>query len=194
MTHGTFIRGINKISGMKHNLRWRDRVLPGEVLRYRPRSPVDDVRLLFQSMATTTEQCVGTSYHQRSEEDDEDLLDVLYRIMARITRKRNPKLRIRRSYVVDAAAALPSSCSRDLQGSVEFEDIRQLFELAVKLPKTRLLGKNMPLASTTIDCMMSNFSTKSHQEEGIGWEDFRNVLFGSSVSYKCSCDHLADSE
>jgi hypothetical protein len=193
MTYGTFIRGINKLSDMKHNLRWRDGPYPGAVPRTRYSKPVDSVRLLFQSMAGKSEQYMETT-QPRSEEDDEDLLDVLYMIMARITRKRNPKLRIRRSYVVGAAAALPSSCSRDLQGLVELGDIQCLFELVVSLLKSRPLGTTMPLESTTIDCIMSNFSHRSHQEDGIGWEDFRNVILGSFVSHKRYCDHFADSE
>jgi hypothetical protein len=194
LTYGTFIRGINKISGMKSNLHWRDGLYPGSQPRTRYRKPVDSVRLLFQSMAWKSEQYMETTDHQRSEEDDEDLLDVLYMIMARITRKRNPKLRIRRSYVVEAAAELPSSCSRDLRGKVRLGDTRCVFELVTMLLKTRLLGTAMAFSSTAIDCMMSSFSSKSHQEEGIGWEDFRNVILGSFVSHKRTCDHFTDSE
>lgn len=189
MTCGTFLRDIYMLSRMKNSV--LGRTLGSIKPRTRSRKPVDDVRLLFQSMADRPVRGI-TQFEQRSEDDNEDLLDVLFTNMDKIQRKRNLKVRITRASVQPAASALLSSCLRDLQGTVKLGDKQCLFELVVAFLGTRFLGVTMPLDSIALDHMMSSFSSELHQAKGIGREDFRNVILGSFVSQNSSCNNFSD--
>lgn len=162
MTCGTFLRGIYMMSRCPSSVLWRDYGLIGGVPRTRQRGPVDDVRLLFRSMAGR----IGGIDSQRTEEDDEDLLDVLFFVMHRVQEERSLKYSSRRETVKMAASALPSSYSRNLRGKVEPEDLRNMFKLVVALLNCRLLGMTTPPGQSVIDRMMSAFSPASSEHLG----------------------------
>jgi hypothetical protein len=167
---------------MKNRVLWHDYGSLGGVPCTRQRKAVDDVRLLFQSMVKGREEDEKCN-EQRSEDDDEDLLDALFVIMHKIHEDRSPKLGTTRASVVQAAAALPSSCSRSLEERVEVRDVRRLLELVVALLDSRLVGTGVRSDSSVVDCMMSAFFSTGSDNRGVGWEDFRDVVLGSFVKH-----------
>jgi hypothetical protein len=51
MTCGTFLRGNYMLSCKKNRILWKEPGYCGDEVRWRQREPIDDVRLLFQSLA-----------------------------------------------------------------------------------------------------------------------------------------------
>jgi hypothetical protein len=101
-------------------------------------------------MASDDSQDSPTSI-TRSEDDDEDLIDVLFIVMEEIRKRRTPKLGFRRREVLSAAALLPSSLSGNLDGAVSVQDLRVLLELVVRLLKTRYMGPMSLSSSATAE-------------------------------------------
>jgi hypothetical protein len=179
MTCGTLLRGIYMMSRMKNRVLGREGVLSAEP-RTRKRTPTDDIRLLFQSMASDDSQHLTTPI-QRSEDDDEDLVDVLFIVMEEIRRRRTPKLAFRRREVLPAAALLPSSLSRNLGGTVSVQDLRMLLELVARLLKTRLMGTMSLSSSAAAECILGGFLHQSQDTTCILWDTFRDVILESFV-------------
>jgi hypothetical protein len=100
--------------GSRFLARFRDRRRRAS---YKDRKSADDVQILFQSIATGSQQPLHDP-RQRSEDDDEDLIDVLFKLGETINERRSPKFAFRRRNVLPAAALLPSSHSRDRQRSI----------------------------------------------------------------------------
>jgi hypothetical protein len=92
---------------------------------------------------------------------------------------RNPKASYKCKDVLQAAAGLPSSFSRDLQGSVSLNELRLLVELVVAL-STRFSGA-LPSSSAATDCLMESFSHHSNGNTDVDWETFRDVVLGAFV-------------
>ena len=186
MTCGTFLRGIYMLSKNCH------RVLPHEVSRWqggepvtRERGPADDVRILFQSMATgdsRTFQNPGL----RSEDDDEDLIDVLFRLGETIRQRRSPKYGFKRKDVVPAASRLPSSCSRSLGGSVSVNDLEILFDLIVSLFNRLSGAAGRPLNQAVVRCIIEGFRQSSGDTASVDWPKFRDTILSSVVRQSLS--------
>ncbi|KAH4236902.1 hypothetical protein HBH69_094720 [Parastagonospora nodorum] len=176
MTCDIFLRSIYMMSRTALSVLWRDYGSIGGVPQTRQRRPVDDVRLLFQSMASEKDEEDDAA---RTEDDDEDLLDVLFFVMHRVQEERSPKCSSKRESVKKAASALPSSCSRNLGGTVERGDLRSMLELIIVLLNSRVLGTMAPPNKNVIGCMMNAFMPASSEHLGSEWETFRNVVLGS---------------
>jgi len=181
MTSGTFLRGIYMLSKNNH------RVLSHEVSRWqggepvtRERGPVDDVRILFRSMATGNSRTFRNP-GLRSEDDDEDLIDVLFRLGEKIRQRRPPKYGFMRKDVVPAASRLPSSYSRNLEGSVSVHDLENLFDLIVSL-FNRLFGTaGRPLNQAVVGCIIKGFRRSSGDMASVDWPAFRDTVLSSVV-------------
>lgn len=180
LTQGTFLRGIYMISRMKNRVLWKDYGYVGGERPTRLRLPVDDVRLLFQSLASKS--ALPTQHKiERNNEDDEDLLDVLFVAIRRVGSQRNPKWGFKRRSVIRAAARLPSSRSRDMQGTISYEDLRCLLELVVAMSSTRIIGLMPPPPATVIDHMLASFFPND-QKISVNWAVFSDVVLGTFVS------------
>jgi 3'-phosphoadenosine 5'-phosphosulfate sulfotransferase (PAPS reductase)/FAD synthetase len=181
LTCAIFLRGIYMMSRMKQRLFWRDTGTLGGEPCTRKRQPSDDVRLHFQSMANNELRNMPPPT-QRSEVDDEDLIDVLFTILDGIRERRNPKLATRRRDVLSAAATLPSSLSRNLEGTINEADLRLLLQLIVRLLNTRCLN-TMPLSALdTTECITESFFRGLPRSEGVRWDTFRDTVLESLVS------------
>jgi hypothetical protein len=180
MTCGTLLRGIYMMSRMKNRIIWRDYGILREEPPTRKRTRIDDVRLLFQSMASNTSSN-ATHPTQRSEDDDEDLNDVLFIVMEVIRKRRFPRIAFRRHEVLPAAALLPSSLSRSLDGKVSVQDLLVLFELVVGLLKTRIMGTMSVSSSAATECIIGGFFHQPQDASGITWDNFRDVILESFV-------------
>lgn len=106
MTCGSFLRGIYMLSKNNH------RVLSHQISRWqggepvtRAREPADDTRILFQSIATGNPRTFQNPGH-RSEDDDEDLIDVLFRLGETIRERRSPKYGFKRKDVMVATSKI----------------------------------------------------------------------------------------
>ena len=181
MTCGTFLRGVYMLSKNNH------RVLSYEVSRWqggepvtRERGPADDVRILFQSMATGT---LRTSQNSclRSEDDDEDLVDVLFRLGETIRERRSPKYGFKRKDVVPAASRLPSSYSRSLGGSVSVRDLEILFDLIVSLFNRLSRASGRSLNQAVVGCIIEGFRQSSGDTASVDWPTFRDTVLSSVV-------------
>jgi 3'-phosphoadenosine 5'-phosphosulfate sulfotransferase (PAPS reductase)/FAD synthetase len=180
LTCAIFLRGIYMMSRMKQRLFWRDNGTLGGEPCTRKRQPSDDVRLLFQSMADNESRTMLPPT-QRSDVDDEDLIDVLFTLWDGIRERRNPKLATRRRDVLSAAATLPSSLSRNLEGTLNEADLGFLLQLIVKLLNTRFLN-TMPLSpSDTTGCITEGFSRGLPRWEGVRWDAFHDTVLESLV-------------
>ena len=181
MTCGTFLRGIYMLSKNNH------RVLSHEVFRWQGGEPVtrerglaDDVRILFQSMATGNSHTFQNPGH-RSEDDDEDLIDVLFRLGETIRERRSPKYGFKRKDVVAAASQFPSSYSRSLGGSVSVRDLEILFDLIVSLFNRLSGAAGRPLNQAVVRCIIEGFRHNSEDMASVDWPTFRDTVLSSVV-------------
>jgi hypothetical protein len=186
LTCAIFLRGIYMMSRMKQRLFWRDTGTLGGEPCTRKRQPSDDVRLFFQSMADNQSRNMPPPT-DRSKVDDEDLIDVLFTLLDGIRERRNPKLATRRRDVLSTAATLPSSLSRNLEGTINEADLRSLLQLVVRLLNTKLLG-TIPLSELIIaKCITEGFFLGSPRSEGIRWHTFHNTVLKSLVGHISTC-------
>jgi len=98
----------------------------------RERSRADEVRTLFQCLTSETLHHLKAP-GRRPEDDDEDSLDVLVMAMLGYAESRQSKVVYRRHHMFKAAAALPSSFSRDSGGLMSLRNIELLVELVLAL-------------------------------------------------------------
>lgn len=179
MSCDVFLIGIALLSRMRHGILWKDHGFCGQEPVTRERRPVDDIRLLFQSMAS------GNLHHlrnvdQSSADDDEDLLDVLVAIVGTTFQFRSSKWSYMRRNLLHIAAALPSSYSRDLQVSISLQDLNSLAELVVALG-TRFVGAMLPSDPAVANCLTKGFCRQLNCDGDVDWETFRNTVLGSLV-------------
>jgi hypothetical protein len=180
MTCGTFLRGIYMMSRMKNRLLWRQCGILGGEPASRERVPIDDIRIFFQSVASDSSQSL-TLPTERSETDDEDLIDVLFILMDEIRGRQTPKFALRRRDVLPAVARLPSSLSANIDGAVKVNDLRLLLEPIATLLDTKLLGTMALSTSTAVDCIIGSFLHESPDSTFIRWDTFREVVLESFV-------------
>ncbi|KAH6865722.1 hypothetical protein BKA58DRAFT_461692 [Alternaria rosae] len=184
MTCGSFLRGIYMLSKNNH------RVLSHQVSRWqgdepvtRAREPADDTRILFQSIATGNPRTFQNPGH-RSEDDDEDLIDVLFRLGETIRERRSPKHGFKRKDVISAAPLLPSSYSRSLEGSVSVRDLEVLLDLIVSLI-SRLFGvAEQPVNQAVVQCIIEGFRQNSRDMTSVEWPTFRDTILSSVTLIK----------
>jgi hypothetical protein len=182
LTLNSFLRGVFMTSRMKDLSFWSNYGIAGNEPVTRQRTATDDVRLLFQSIASNNTEALRNP-SGRSSDDDEDLLDVLFVVMYDMHYSYSPKRLIRRRDLLQVAATLPSSCSKNLQGSIRQRDLRALLELVFALLNTRLLAVSPPVHSVAIDHIMRSFSNKLGEDVDVGWETFRDVVLKSLVRH-----------
>ena len=173
--------GIYMLSKKNH------RILSHEVSRWqggepvtRERSPADDVRILFQSMATGNSRTFQNP-GRRSEDDDEDLIDVLFNLGETIRQRRSPKYGFKRKDVVPAASRLPSSYSRNLGGSVSVRNLEVLFDLIVSLFNRLSGAAGRPLNQAVVRCIIEGFRQSSGDTASVDWPTFRDTILFSVV-------------
>lgn len=174
----TFCLGIVMMSriGLWPLLRLRSRREGGSWIR--KRQPIDHVRLCFQSLQNQSEVASHEAASIRSAKDDEDLVDA---IMA-IEKTRHVKFSWSRGTITDVASGLPSSCSRNLQGTVSINDVRVLIELVVALSRTFTDVEWDSSHTDAVESLMQSFSIHTNSSTEITWETFNSTLIGSIVS------------
>ncbi len=168
----------------------------------RERTEHDRVRLMFQSLATAVGQFDNVNPSQifggpntdlekntptpetRIDDDDKDLLDVLY---ATRHRSRNRKIGCKRASFRPVALALPSSQSRKLGGFISNEDMQSLLLFLIPLslgPYTAQPSMLESLHNEARDsaiCIFRAFHTGKDTER-ISWLSFRDAMSESTVS------------
>ena len=182
MTCGVFLRAVALLSRTRYRVLWRDYGFMGEAAVTRQRRAADDVRILFQSVASGDLHHLG-SQDQRSVEDDEDLLDALVMVLENtIERQQIAEISYNRESVLQTAAALPCSLPRNLSGFVALGDLRSIFDLIASL-STIFVGPMPSHTSSAVDCSMQSFSLRSDGAAHIDWENFCDVLLSAFVRH-----------
>jgi len=181
----------------------------------RQRTEHDRVRLMFQSLATGVGQVDNAKLSQifggpntdlekntptpetRTDDDDRDLLDVLY---ATRRRSRNRKIGCKRTSFRPVALALPSSQSRRLGGFISNEDMQSLLLFLIPLslgPYTAqpsLLESLHKEAQDSAICLFKAFHTGKDTER-ISWRNFEDAVSESMVSeWQCVMTMLTNSQ
>jgi hypothetical protein len=110
-TKTIFIGEITMLSRLKNHVLWRNHGTCGDERVTRWRVPADDVRMLIQGLMSTGKSLLE---RERDEDDDGNLIDVLYAALSRVNEDRAPIWAFRRRDVVEVARTLPSSRSRNL--------------------------------------------------------------------------------
>ena len=179
MTCEVFLLGIAMLSRTNWSIFWKVHgSVNGEPVT-RERKPVDDIRVLFQSMAIGASNDVQNP-GKCGADDDEDLLDVLVASMGRRATRENTMVTYMRQDFLGVAAALPSSFSRSIHKVVKLEELRLLLELVVVL-STRFMDESGGSTPGALECLMESFSRHTYDHKDIGWEPFRAVVLHSFV-------------
>lgn len=101
-----------------------------EELVTRPRLSSDDIRVLFRSMVVSQlKDASEIDNHQRNEDDDRDLLDVMNSIMTRKMSQTQTKWCYGRKELLAVGNTLPSSFSQATEGSLRREELCALLDL-----------------------------------------------------------------
>ena len=175
MTSEIFVIGIAMLSRKRWWLLWKSARKRNGLPITRERANIDEVRILFQSMATLLEPDALVTI-DRQEDDDEDLLDILFAIM----QKRSLKSCYTRRDVLPGAKALPSSLSRRLYGWIALDDMSALLALSMDL-HGRLLDISSKKTSCVLQGLLGSFSGFSCGNKHIFWEDFADTIYQSFV-------------
>ncbi|KAF2680573.1 hypothetical protein K458DRAFT_311368 [Lentithecium fluviatile CBS 122367] len=173
MTINVFLIGLGMLSTKIWWLLWRKPSLRNGSPVTRKRRPVDDVRMLFQSVAESPESELD-GLPSRQEDDDEDLLDVLVTIM----QKRPGRAKYTRADMVPVAEQLPSSCSRRLHGKIHLNELRALLALAMDLCGA-LIDPSPGKMPRALQSLIRSFAPSSCDSEAIGWEPFHTTIIQS---------------
>ncbi|KAF2680444.1 hypothetical protein K458DRAFT_311662 [Lentithecium fluviatile CBS 122367] len=169
MTSDVFLIGIAMLSRKRWWLLWKRYPVRNGLPVTRERGPMDEVRILFQSMAKLpgTEMQVLTS---RQVEDNEDLLDVLVAIM----QKRPDRATFTRRDLLPIAEALPSSSSRRLHRKIDLDDLRALLTLVMDLYGI-FLDHSPKITSRILESLSRSFSNFPSDSEDIEWGKFNTA-------------------
>jgi hypothetical protein len=149
-------------------------------------------RIVFQCMAMSNppenlvDRMQSSNTVARTEDDDEDLLDVLRSLSEGNSFRRpdNPKVKVTGAKIPDAQD-LPSSDSQDLDGLVTYEDLQPLIQVVLSTQLYDLgigphhLQENMAQLNHVAECVLAAFSnnTADASSRDISWETF-NLTIG----------------
>ena len=156
-------------------------------------------RIIFQCMATSktpqilADMMQSSSTILRTEDEDEDLLDVLKRLSEanHFRQSYNPKVRFLGAKIPDAQD-LPSSDSQDLDRPVTYEDLRLLIQVVLSTQLydldigPRHLQANMAQLNHVAECMLAAFSngTADALSKDISWQTFNLTIAELMVSLR----------
>lgn len=135
------------------------------MVRTRSRHWNDRSRLLFQSLCDTSWSNISPASY-REEQDDEDLVAVLYDSIPE-------QIKWNRAHILPVATTLPSSYSRKLDGLISLEDVRTLLRLMVVFSAGERFEETIETKKRLENTIVTLSNCFPIQNGHINWEGFR---------------------